>query len=100
MAMARGNRAKVRQRGGNKRTKMAMARGNRAKVREFDIVDMHLCYGIVALMTCLPCGAFVIFGNNVGIAVVVVEWVLMFKIWVVWREMLNHNSTCTQTKTK
>ena len=69
---------------------MAMARGNRAKVREFDIVDMHLCYGIVALMTCLPCGAFVIFGNNVGIAVVV----------VVWREMLNHNSTCTQTKTK
>lgn len=60
---------------------------------EFDIVDMHLCYGIVALMTCLPCGAFVIFGNNVGIAVVAVEWVLMFKVWVVWREMLNHNST-------
>jgi hypothetical protein len=34
MAMARGNRAKVRQRGGNKRTKMAMARENRVKVRQ------------------------------------------------------------------
>jgi hypothetical protein len=59
---------------------------------EFDIVDIYLCYGILALMTCLPCGAFVIFGNYVGIAVVAAEWVLIFKIWNVWREMLDHNS--------
>lgn len=58
---------------------------------KFDIVDMYLCYGILALMVCLPCGAFVLFGN-VGIAVVAAEWILIKEIWNVWREMLGHNN--------
>ena len=57
---------------------------------EFDIVDLYLCYGILALMVCLPCGVFVLFGN-VGYAVVAAEWIFIKQIWDVWREMLGHN---------